>query len=73
MFLQILLLDEATSALDAESEAIVQAALDKLMVRKKESSYSVAVLLILITLIKSLYFSFFSFRLAARLSSSHTG
>ena len=36
MFLQILLLDEATSALDAESEAIVQAALDKLMVRKKE-------------------------------------
>lgn len=29
---KVLLLDEATSALDAESEAIVQAALDKLMV-----------------------------------------
>ena len=32
LFLQILLLDEATSALDAESESIVQAALDSLMV-----------------------------------------
>lgn len=30
--LQILLLDEATSALDAESERVVQDALDKLMV-----------------------------------------
>ncbi len=32
---KILLLDEATSALDAESESIVQEALDKLMVRLK--------------------------------------
>ncbi len=30
--LQVLLLDEATSALDAESERIVQEALDRLMV-----------------------------------------
>ena len=30
----ILLLDEATSALDAESEALVQAALDELMVNR---------------------------------------
>lgn len=30
---KILLLDEATSALDTESEAIVQAALDKVMLR----------------------------------------
>lgn len=30
---KILLLDEATSALDAESESIVQEALDKLMVK----------------------------------------
>jgi ABC-type multidrug transport system fused ATPase/permease subunit len=30
--LQVLLLDEATSALDAESEKVVQEALDRLMV-----------------------------------------
>jgi subfamily B ATP-binding cassette protein MsbA len=31
---ELLLLDEATSALDTESEAVVQAALDRLMVGK---------------------------------------
>ena len=34
---KILLLDEATSALDTESEATVQAALDKVSVKRKES------------------------------------
>lgn len=37
-YFQVLLLDEATSALDAESEEIVQAALDEIMVSKIENS-----------------------------------
>merc|ERR1712019_243797 len=39
---QILLLDEATSARDKESEAIVQAALDKLMESKKHTCIVIA-------------------------------
>jgi len=38
----ILLLDEATSALDGESEAIVQAALDDLLVKQKRTTIIVA-------------------------------
>ena len=38
---KILLLDEATSALDTESEAIVQAALDKVCRRSSEAYFCV--------------------------------
>lgn len=37
---KILLLDEATSALDAESETIVQSALDKVQIHKSCSTSS---------------------------------
>ena len=40
---KVLILDEATSALDSESEAIVQAALDKLMESREHTTLVIAV------------------------------
>ena len=40
--LQVLLLDEATSALDSESEKVVQAALDKVMLNTQRTCVVIA-------------------------------